>query len=398
MAGISTLGQALRQIESLNSQNLLFANLSTQMATGKKSQLYSGLNTDALISVRSRTQLSSIDIYLKNIGRADTTLSLTLTAVEEFQEQSRQFADTLTGFVQQGSHQTGTDVRYDDPATTNIVEDTIVGNTSASLDADFQAVINHAENLFGFLGELLNAKEGDRFLLAGADSSQRPFSDTGTLDAALNTLITNWKNGTITTDELIADLQDGTALAGNPDALSDTVIGYSSSLSNGTAGDVFVRADENSEFKYTTLANERSLRNMLVAMAVIKNENLPPVVDVYENGTYPGVPDAKGAPGATAAEQEDNFYQLYNALTQMVAQSIDDVDQIRFRVETVRVQMTETKQSHIDQRELLQNTVSSVEDVDVNEVAVKLTTLKTQLEASYRVTALTQNLTLVNFL
>ncbi len=397
MTGISTLGQALRQIESLNSQNLLFSKLSMQMSTGKKTQFYSGLNTDALTSVRSRTELSSIEVYTNNILRADTTLGLTVTNVEEFQEQVKNFSGTLIGLLKEGSHQLGDDVRYDDPATQN-EESTIVGNTSSKLDADLTSVINHAKNLYGFLGELLNTKEGDHYLFAGADILEKPFNDTGTLDAALNTLITSWKNGTITTDELIADIRDGTALSGNPDAITDTTIGYSASLSNGSAGDIFIRADDDSEFKYTTLANEESFRNVIVALAVIKNENLPPIVDVYEDGVYPGVPDAKGAPGATAEEQQQNFYKLYSAISQMVSDSIDGIDQIRFRIETTRVQMNETKQTHIDQRELLLNTVSNVEDVDVNEVAVKLTTLQTQLEASYRVTALTQRLNLVSFL
>ncbi|PCI55393.1 MAG: hypothetical protein COB36_07150 [Alphaproteobacteria bacterium] len=397
MTGISTLGQALRQIEHLNSQQILFSKLSGQLATGKKTQFYSGLGTDALTSVRSRTEISSISVYMENITRADTTIALTLTSISEFQEQSRNFSSTLIGLVQQGSHQTGQDVRYDDPATTEI-EDTIFGNTSANVDADLKAVFDHAENLFGFLGELLNTQEGDRYLLAGADSSQKPFSDTGTLEASLNTLIVSWKNGTITTDELIADITDGTALAGNPNALTDSVIGFSSSLSNETAGNVFVRVDDNSEFKYTTLANENSLRNMMVALAVMKNDNLPPVVDVYENGVYPGVVDANGAPGGTAEEQQANFYQLFDAMVKIVSESIDEVDQIRFRMETVRAQMNETKQSHVNQKNLLLNTVSSVEDVDANEVSVRLITLQTQLEASYSVTALTQGLSLVRFL
>lgn len=397
MTGISTMGQALRQIEHLNSQQVMFSNLSSQLATGKKTQFYSGLGTDALTSVRSRTQISSIQVYIDNITRANTTIALTLTSIEEFQEQSRKFSATLTGLVQQGSHQTGDLVTYDDPATPD-VEDTIVGNTSAGVDADMKSVFDHAENLFGFLGELLNAKEGDRYLLAGADSSEKPFSDTGTLEATLNTLITRWKNGTITTDELIADITDGTALAGNPDALTDSVIGFSSSLSNGTAGNVFVRTDDTSEFKYTTLANESSLKNMMVALAVIKNENLPPVVDVYEDGVYPGIPDAKGAPGATAAEQKDNFYKLFDAMVKIVSKSIDEVDQIRFRMETVRAQMDETKTSHVAQSNLLLDTISSIENVNINEVAVRITTLQTQLEASYSVTALVQGLSLVRFL
>ncbi len=397
MTSVSTLGQSLRQIEGLNLQNKLFSELSMQLTTGKKTQFYSGLNTDAITSVRSRTELSSIQVYINNITRANTTIGLTVSSVGEFQAQSQNFADTLSGLLQEGSHQMGDNVLYDDPVTPEI-EDIIVGNTSSKLDANLSNVISQASDLYDLLGNLLNNKEGDRYLFSGADINERPFKDTGTLDAALNTLITNWKNGTITTEDLIADIKDGSALNGNADAITDSMIGFSASLSNETAGDVFIRADENSEFKYTTLANEESLRNVMVALAVMKNENLPPIIDVYEDGNYPATPDVKGAPGATAAEQQENFYQLYNAMSQMVSQSIDGIDKIKFKLETVRVQVTETKKSLTDQKFLLENTVMDVEDIDVNEVAVKLTTLQTQIESSYRVTAITQNLSLVNFM
>lgn len=397
MTGISTLGQALLRIDNLNTQQQRLSDLSTQLASGKKTQSYSGLNTDALTSIRSRTELGAIETYITNITRSDTTIQLTLNAVEEFKAQSEQFSSTLFGFVQEGSHQTGDNVLYDDPATPAI-EEIIVGNTSATSDNDLQSVVNHANNLFDFLGDLVNAQQNDRYLLAGADGATQPYNDTGTLDAAINTLITDWKNGTISTEDLIADITDRSATNGNPDALTDTIIGYSSSLSEGTQGRVFVRVDERSEVDFTITANEDSLRNMMVALAVIKNENFTPIVDVYEDGNYPGTPDVQGAPGTTAEEQQDNFYQLYSELTRIVSDSVDGIDSIRFRTETVRVQMNETKEAHQDQQQLLLTTISDIEDVDINEVAVQITSLQTQLQASYTVTALTQQLTLVNFL
>ncbi len=397
MTGVSTLGQALRQIENLNRQQVQLGTLSTQLATGKKTQSYAGLNVDALTSVRSRTALTSISVYINNIQRADTIMGLTVSAVEEFQQQTEEFSDTLVSFLHEGDHQIGDKVYYDDPATEE-VETIIVGNTSGELDTDFGSVIQHSKNLFTFLGELLNTKEGDRFLFAGADGGTQPYNDTGTLEAAVGNLLTDWKSGAITTDELISDLFDRESTTANANAINDATIGYSSSLSNGTAGNVFVRASENSEFKYTALANEDSFRDIMVMLAVMSNEAFPPIVDVYEDGVYPGTPDQKGAPGATADEQKENFYDLFDQMARRVNESIDDIDEVRFRIESVRVQMNETLESHIDQRELLQNTVSEVEDVDTNEVAVRITTLKTQLEASYQVTALTQNLTLANFL
>lgn len=397
MTGISTLGQALRQIENLARQQTSFGELSTQLATGKRSQNYSGLGTDALTSIRSRTSLGSVEVYINNITRANSTIALSLTSLEEFQAQSGEFSNTVINFSRQGDHQEGELVRFDDPATPEI-ETTVVGNTSAELDTDLTAVIDHANNLFGFLGDLLNTQEGERYLFSGADSSTPPYNDSGTLEANISTLLTEWKNGTITTDELIDDIFDGEATAENPNAITDSAVGFSSSLSGGTAGDVFLRADENAEFKYTSRANEPPLRDVLVILAVLKNENLPPVVDVYEDGNFPATPDVKGAPGVDAEEQQQNFYQLFNALTQRVSTAVDDIDKMRFRLETVRVQATETQQSHVREQQLLLNTISTVEDVDTNEVAVRLTTLQTQLEASYSVTSLTQRLSLVNFL
>ncbi len=398
MTGVSTLAQALRQIENIGNQQKLFGQLSEQLASGKKTQKFSGLGTDALTSVRSRTELTSLSIYTTNIKRANTTIGLSLTSIEEYQQQAREFSSSLINFVQEGSHQIGDKIFYDDPATPDEVETIHVGNTSSKVDADLQAVVDHAKNLSRYMKELLNTKEGDKYVFAGADSLEQPIKDNGTLDAAINTLISDWKNGTITTDELIADIEDRTAFSGNPNAITDTIIGYSASLSSDSAGKVFVRADENTEVDYTILANEDSLRNMIVALSVLKNDNLYPIVDVYEDGNYPGVPDAQGAPGATATEQQDNFYQLFNRLTQIVNESIDEIDQVRFRVENVRVQIAETSKSHADQKNLLQNTVSDIEDVDVNEVGLKISILRTQLDASYSATAISQQLSLVNFL
>lgn len=397
MTGVSTLGQALRQIQNIKLQQTSFSELSTQMASGKKTQSYAGLNTEALASIRSRTQLQSIDIYTNNLKKADIRINVMLQTVGEYQAQSKNFADTLVTFVQEGSHQLGDDVRYDNPATDEI-ETTIVGTTSSEVDNDLQSVQNHARNLYGFLTDLLNTQEGDRFVLAGSDTLTQPVKDTGTLDAAINTLISDWKAGTISTDDLIADLQDRSALNGNPNALTDTVIGYSPSLSSGNTGDIYVRANEDSEFKYTALANEQPFRDILVAMAFLKNETLPPVLDVYEDGVYPGVPDTQGAPGQTAEEMQENFYRVFNALTEMVVDGIDQIDQTKYRLETVRVQMKETKDAQESEKNLLLSTVSDIEDVDTNEVAIRLTVLKTQLEASYRVTALASQLSLVNFI
>tara|TARA_B100001989_G_scaffold251884_1_gene232218 strand:- start:133 stop:1326 length:1194 start_codon:yes stop_codon:yes gene_type:complete len=397
MTGVSTLGQALRQIDNINRQKTQFSELSVQMATGKKTGSFAGLKSTALTSLRAREGVESIDTYLNNILKADIRINLMLKTIEETQAQNSNLAELLVDFPRQGPHQEGDDVIYDDPATPEI-ETTIVGKTSSTVDNDLQAIQDQSDSLYTFMLDLLNTQDGDRYVFAGSDGRTQPITNSGTLDAAVSTLITEWKNGTITTDEFIDDIRGRDALSGNPNALSDTVIGYSSSLSSGNTGDVFVRVDDTKELKYTALANEDPFRNIIVALSVLKNENLPPILDVYEDGVYPGIPDAQGAPGVDKSEMTDNFYQLVNELTQMVVESIDDVDQIRFRLETTRAQMNESQEKQVVKKNLLQTTIADVEDVDVNEVAVKLQAVSTQLETSYQVTAITSQLSLINFL
>lgn len=398
MTGISTLGQALRQIENIKKQQTTFSDLSTQLATGKKTQNFSGLGSDALSSIRSRSAVVTLDSYISNIGKADTRLKIMLSSIEEFQKQGENLSNGFIGFVQQGVHQQGDIVTYDDPSTPFVNEEIQVGMTSSKPDNELQTLINLAGNLFDRMAELLNAKDGDRFVLGGAETLTQPFSKSGTLDAAVSTLITSWKDGTISTDQLLADIRDRSTANGNPDALTDSVVGYSASLSAGNAGRVFVRVDENSELDYTVHANQDPFRDVMVALAFLKNENLPPIANTYEDGVFPGTPDAQGAPGFTLAQQQENFYKLYNELSRMVNRALDEVNNIRFDVEAVRASMNETKNFHVDQKNLLTSIVSGIEDVDQNDVALKINTLQVQLEATFRVTALVSQLTLVNFI
>ena len=305
MTGISTLGQALDQIERIKEQQAQFETLSTQLTTQKKSQTFAGLSTELLISKRSRAELGSFDAYINNITNSDRRIKLMLNAVEEFKAQAENFADVLVNFSQQSEHQDGEIIYYDDPLTPEI-ENTPVGMTSSEPGVDFETVKTFAASVLSFFKELVNAQDGDRYLLAGADTLTKPLEDSGTLDSAVSTMIKQWKNGTISTNDLVANMKDRTTANGNADALTDTVVGYSSSLSGGTAGRVFVRVDDTSEIDFTALANDRAFRDIIVAASAIMNGDLGPMIDTYEPGTpYPGAPDAQGAPGNTVQEMKD---------------------------------------------------------------------------------------------
>lgn len=400
MSGVSTLGQALEQIERIKNQQLKFGMLSTQLTSGKKTQVYSGLGTGVLTSERARTDFKSVDTYINNIKNADRRIKLMLTAIEEFQKQAENFSAALTNFSQESIHQEGEVVYWDDPVTANVIENVPVGASTGDPDADFRNIQNIAGNMFEFMVSLLNMQENDRYILGGAETLTKPLDITGTLDSAITSLLTDWKDGTITTDNLIADLQDRTTTGGNLDALTDTVIGYNSVLSNGDAGKVFIRVSDTAEIEYSVIANHDAFRDIIVALSYIKSETLPPMADEVQIDPNTGLPViiTEGAPGDTTHDMKENFFAVFNRLTTMVSVAIDDIDQLRFKLEGARARMSEIKTDYANQKNLLLSTISDVEDIDANEVALSIKTLEIQLEASYRVTALTANLSLVNFL
>jgi flagellar hook-associated protein 3 FlgL len=295
-------------------------------------------------------------------------------------------------------HQQGEAVRYDDPATTT-VETTIVGQTSGEYDVDMKNLQRLATTVYDFMADLLNAKEQDRYLLSGAETSTKPFNDSGTLDSALNVLLSQWKAGTISTDDFIADLTDGESSTANPDAITDTIVGYSSVLSSGNAGKVYTRVSDETEIDITALANDSAFRDIMVAAAYIKNANLGPITDVYTPPNAPPAPaDIQGAPGNNTAEQMENFYSVINTLKQKINVAVDNLDGIRFDLEGARARLDELKKNFQQDKNTLQTTIDTVENVDDTEVAVKINSLQIQLEASFRITSRLQELSLTRYL
>jgi flagellar hook-associated protein 3 FlgL len=399
MTGISTLAQSLSQISRIQEQQSLLDTLGTQLATGRKTQVLSGLDTEVSAALRSRVSMSSLDTYINNIKIADRRTEYTLNTIEQFQQQAENFSAALVGFMQQGAHQDGEEVYYDDPLTPEIEND-IIGYSSADPDIDLETLQDLASNLYDYMADLLNSKDGDRYVLNGATTESQPFTDSGTLDSAISTQLDAWRAETITTEELIADLQDRTIDDGNLDAFTDTVIGYSSTLSSGTAGSVVIRVDDRTEVDATVLANDQGFRDIMVALSFFKSADLGPIADQVEIDAVTGLPVVitEGAPGANVDEMTDNFYEVFNALSGMVNSALDDIDQQRFKLELARARIDEIKTDHEGQRALLQSTVDDIENADINDVAVKINALSTQLEASYSMTSFVQQLSLVNFI
>ena len=87
-----------------------------------------------------------------------------------------------------------------------------------------------------------------------------------------------------------------------------------------------------------------------------------------------------------------------NDLRGLLNSGVDKLETESYKLAQVQSRLDTIKTSHTQEINTLKSVVSDVENVDTTEVAAKITALQVQIEASYQVTALTSQLTLVNFL
>ena len=373
MTGISNLGQALDQISRLKSQQISLDTFATQIATGKKTQQFSGLGNDVIRSQRARADLNSIDQYTTNITNAHRRIDLMNSSVQQIAAQ----ANTLTGAM--------TSVQGGDLP-------------------DFETTQQLATDVYDFIVDLINTKDGERYLFAGADSTIKPVDDVGQFDTYLGNFvpdpddITNppisaagflgeWGDGTITTDEFIDSYTN----------VNENILGYSESLVSGEAGQVKVRVDDNSDFDYTVLGNTPAMKELIIAIGVLKN--MPPPSNAPGALNDPAATStATDSPPYPSAEQQENFFAVSTDLMQKINNAVDELEKVEYRLELTRAQTSIIQEQYTYDINSLQNIISDVEDIDLTETVAKIQSLQTGLEASFSVTALVSDLTLVNFL
>lgn len=364
MTSISTLGQALDQVERLKLTQLQLSTLQTQVATGKKTQVFSGLDTDVIASKRARANFAKLGNYVNNIDIAQRRIKMMVSALNTIKTQAASVLNAIEIQTQQGEY-------------------------------EIEAVSNLARNTATFLRDLINTKDGDRYLFGGAETREPPLANIGTMETYLLTQLDNWINsppppGDFSTDNLIASYN-------NRAALTDTIIGYAAPLSNGTAKNAFVRVEEKTEINYTVFANHQGIRDIITGVNMLAQ--IDKVVDeiTLDPDDQPP-PGTVLPPGANNQERNDNFYKFFNDLASMMNRALDSIDSELYTLSQSQAQITKIREGHKIDQNILSNTIAEVEDVDINEVAVKLNALQIQLEASFRVTATVSRLSLVNFL
>ena len=352
---VSTLAQSINQINrTINIQSGL-SDLQYQLTSGKVTQHYGGLNlNETLYSIRARDILSGIETYEQNITLGEIKMDISLRSIEEAIEQTEGLIGTMINELQQG-------------------------------EIDIAHVSDYAASLRERIESIINVKNDNQFLFAGANGGEQPYNDHGSLDTFTSLQLQQWIDGTIDTDQLIS----------NYSSVNDSTVGFSAPLASDASGRVFVRASETDDIDYTILADQAGFKEVLVSLSVLENLT---VLDKVSLDAEDNPLTTVTAPGADSSEQQDNFFNFFNTMISDLESSVGELRDSAKKIQLAQLNIANIKKQHEGDRVLQENIVGDIEDADMTDVAVRVNALQVQLEASFSVMASLQQVSLVNYL
>lgn len=352
---ISTLAQATNQINRSVQLQTSLQDLQYQLSSGKVSASFSGLKTnETLHSIRSRDIITGIETYQQNITLGNIKIDVAKRSVQEAIAQTVGLSGTMMNELQQG-------------------------------EIDIDHVVDYAQSLRQRMESIVNVKDQNQYLFAGADASVKPFSNHGTMDSFSSTQVQSWIDGTITTDQLVANYK----------GVNESTVGFSAPLAADTTGNVTIRASETSDQDYTVLADEAGFKEIIATLSMIESLAVLDKVSL-DTGDDPLLTET--APGATASDQQDNFFNLFNTMIKELEGSIGKLRDSERKYDLAQLNLHAVKKVHVEDITFQENIVAGIEDSDLTRVAVEVNSLQVQLQASYSVMASMQKVSLVNYI
>jgi len=231
---------------------------------------------------------------------------------------------------------------------------------------NMQSINRLAQQNLKFAEDMINQQLDGRYLFAGSDVEARPFVDDNTLNSNFKNKIDSWLAG------------GGNApLISATDGFGTTNLGLASGLAE--SGAVTARISQSLDIDYTVKADQPAFRDIIRAFAFLANLKNPD----------PGAGDVP-----TAAEFKDILSHATDALTRGVQGMNDANQQLASKFSLVK----SVKESHLSDNDLLLTQIDRIESVDPQSAIISMQSLQNQLTASYQVTKIVSQMSLVNFM
>lgn len=333
---IGTYTQSLSIISRNSNLQSQMQQLQQQVATGVKHQSFKDYGADASRIQRFRAELSQIEGFQRNIDLGETIIKQMDQSMAEAQAQLDNVLSAINLTPAQAS------------------------------ELDIESLKTIATAAKKITVEIMNTSDGNKFLFAGSDSANPPMENFDKAEEEIKFQLTNWLDGTNST----------TALFNNIDGLTDSQLGYSLGVQN--AGGVQFRTDEFQEADYTVKANSDGMKNMMVALTALSNLKFP-------------------EEGVDVASRSD-FYEALDGFAGIINEGMDDMRSLRASLSTASLTLGDAKERHGIAKAAFLTNRDALESVDVQDAVVRFQTLETQLDASYRTTAILSEMSLARIL
>lgn len=327
--------------------------LAQQASTGNISQTYSGLGANALTDLNLNTEIAQNNTYVANITSANTTIGITQTVMN-------QLSKIASGISAQLDNITGTSI----------------STLAEQAQNDLQQVAN-----------LLNTQNGTNYIFAGQDASNPPVPNPGAIlsspfftqiQAAVAGLATNGAATTMATSLSVASSNTLPAAGGTSPfsaALSPPPANFQATVETGPgqSTSVGLLASANtyatSSGPYTTGSYTRDLMNALAMVGSL-------------------TPASASAAGFTGL-----IGDIQTSLTGAISAMANEEGGLGATQDS----LTATSTTLGNVTTALKTQVSSVQDVNMAQTLSNLTMVQTQLQASYKLIASVQSLSLANY-
>lgn len=335
LTNVSFLGQSTSQISRLKDLNATLADLQRQIASGKKTDTLAGFGGTVAQSIqRVRTDRGRVQSYIDNIATANNRIKQMSEAMTAARKAATQLIDGLASAV----HESSTDIK-----------------TLATL----------AKQSLAFVQDLANLNVDGRYLFAGSDTGSAPFTDANLLDANMQAQVAGWLNGSSTTAQM----------TGNIEGFSLPQIGFNPGLS--AAGPVSLRIDDGTELDYTVRADVDGFQDVIRALGFMAHLKVPGPADTPTNA---------------------DLDEALKGILSLVQQGAEKLDAAQTSLGAKSSLIKAVQEKHERDAVTLDGLIHDIENADMTEAIAKVQSLQTQLQASYQVTSILNELSLVNFL
>jgi flagellar hook-associated protein 3 FlgL len=222
-----------------------------------------------------------------------------------------------------------------------------------------------AKQSLSFAEDLINQKLDGRYLFSGSDTENKPFINDGTLNVNFENEVTAWLAG-----------GGNNSLTTAVDGFGAEELGFSSALAD--SGVVTARVSQSLDIDYTVKADQPEFQDIIRSFAFLANLKSPDPNngDVPTDQEFSDILDhAAGVLGTGVQEMNDANQQLAS----------------KFNL------MKSLKEVHLSDMDIFQTQIDRIENIDPQSAIINMQSLQNQLTASYQVTKIVGQMSLVNF-